>query len=165
MAHSSHAWEHVEHKYAHAETDGESSKFKGHVSFENFDNVRATEKNAISITLNSKHTGYHWTRRSRTFMIGVGDNNYSDLALRWMLEELVDDGDTIICLRVKEKEAVEDEYKAHLYKQTARDILAQIQERNEAHRAISIVLEFAIGDRIHTFQRMVGRCCQVAHNR
>lgn len=89
-------------------------------------------------------------------MIGVGDNSYSDVALRWMLEELVDDGDTIICLRVKEKEAVEDEYKAHVYKQTARDILAQIQERNEAHRAISIVLEFAIGDRIHTFQRMVG---------
>lgn len=151
-----HSFEHIEHSHAPSALTGvhSSSKFKGHVSFENFDNVRATEKNAISVTLNSKHTGYHWTRRSRTFMVGVDDKTYSDVALRWMLEELVDDGDTIICLRVKERDAVDDD-KASEYKQLAKEILAQIQERNEAHRAISIVLEFAVGDRNHTFQRMV----------
>jgi hypothetical protein len=38
-------------------------------------------------------------------MVGIDENDYSDIALHWMLEELVDDGDEIICLRVIDKDS------------------------------------------------------------
>jgi hypothetical protein len=89
-------------------------------------------------------------------MVGVDEKSYSDVALKWLLDELVDDGDTILCLRVKERDTVA-EHKAEEYKQLARDILAYIQEKNVSHRAINIALEFAVGDLHPTFEKFV--CC------
>ena len=141
-----------------AQLTEDDSKFQHHVSFDNFSGGKATEKNSISFTLNSKHTGYKYQRRSRTFMVGIDENEYSDVALKWMLEELVDDGDEIICLRVIEKDAkiINDKnLERRQYQKAAKEMMLNIQSMNEAHRAISIVLEFAVGELHSTFQQMV----------
>ena len=138
--------------------DATNSRFQHHVSFDNFSGGEPTEKNTISFTLNVKHTGYQYKRRSRTFMVGIDENDYSDIALQWMLEELVDDGDEIICLRVIEKDAkiVNDKnVERRQYQKEAKELMGRIQERNDANRAISIVLEFAVGKLHATFQKMV----------
>jgi hypothetical protein len=141
-------------------TEGPSnSRFQHHVSFDNFAGGEPTTTNTISFTLNVKHKGYQFKRRSRTFMVGIDENDYSDIALQWMLEELVDDGDEIVCLRVVDKDAkvVNDRnVERRQYQKEARDLLQRIQSKNDDNRAISIVLEFAVGKVHTTFQKMVG---------
>ncbi|EPE30194.1 Adenine nucleotide alpha hydrolases-like protein [Glarea lozoyensis ATCC 20868] len=134
------------------------SRFQHHVSFDNFGGGEPTERNTISFTLNVKHKGYQFKRRSRTFMVGIDENFYSDIALQWMLEELVDDGDQIICLRVVEKNtklASDRNLEKKQYQAEAKEMMKRIQEKNDEHRAISIVLEFAIGKLQPTFQKMI----------
>ncbi|PBP16951.1 universal stress protein [Diplocarpon rosae] len=138
--------------------DPTSSRFQHHVSFDNFAGGEPTAKNSISFTLNVTHRGYQRKRRSRTFMVGVDENDYSDIALSWMLEELVDDGDEIICLRVVDKDAkvVSDRnVDRKTYQEEAKKLMERIQTRNDEHRAISIVLEYAVGKVHAVFQKMI----------
>ncbi|KAJ5043115.1 uncharacterized protein L3040_004500 [Drepanopeziza brunnea f. sp. 'multigermtubi'] len=135
-----------------------SPRFQHHVSFDNFAGGEPTAKNSISFTLNVKHTGYQRKRRSRTFMVGVDENDYSDIALSWMLEELVDDGDEVICLRVVDKDAkvVSDRnVDRKTYQEEAKRLMERIQSRNDEHRAISIVLEYSVGKVHSVFQKMI----------
>jgi hypothetical protein len=135
-----------------------NSRFQHHVSFDNFNGGEATERNTVSFTLNMKHKGYQFKRRSRTFMVGIDENDYSDIALQWMLEELVDDGDEIICLRVIDKDSKitnDRNLEKKQYQKAAKDLMERIQAKNDDNRAISIVLEFAVGKVQTTFQKMV----------
>ncbi len=139
----------------------DDSKFESHVSF---DNVAAgeepTERNPISFTLKEQHTGYHYKRASRTFMCGINEDAYSDYALQWMLDEMVDDGDEIICLRVVDqgsKLSNDKGVKEKYYQKEARMLMEMIQKKNGGNRAIKITVELAIGKVHPTFQRMVCR--------
>ncbi|RKF63064.1 putative universal stress protein [Erysiphe neolycopersici] len=135
-----------------------SSRFEHHVSFDTFASGESTEKNTLAFTLNIKHKGYQLKKHSRTFMVGVGENEYSDIALQWMLEELVDDGDEIICVHVidKDSKVVSDRNMGKREYQTeAKELLQRIQVRNDDNRAICIVLEFVAGKLHATFQRMI----------
>ncbi|KAH7393599.1 hypothetical protein BKA64DRAFT_91971 [Cadophora sp. MPI-SDFR-AT-0126] len=138
--------------------DSSTSRFQHHVSFDNFAGGEGTAKNSLSFTLNVKHRGYQRKRRSRTFMVGVDENDYSDIALSWMLEELVDDGDEVICLRVVDKDAkvVNDRsVDKKQYQEEAKKLMERIVTRNDENRAISIVLEFAVGKVHAVFQKMI----------
>ena len=115
-------------------------------------------RNTISLTLNVSHKGYQRKRRSRTFMVGVDGNDYSDIALQWLLDELVDDGDHIVCLKVVDRDskiASDKHVERGEYHSAAKDLLALIQKKNDANRAISITLEFAVGKVSDTFGSMV----------
>lgn len=139
-------------------TEWPCSRFQDHVSFDTFSREDPTDKNPISFTLNSKHRGYTYERHSRTFMVGIDENDYSDYALQWMLEELVDDGDEIICLRVIDKDSkmISDRsLESKLYQEEARQLMEVIKSKNGENRAIRITLEFAIGKLHQTFQHMV----------
>lgn len=68
------------------------STYESRVSFDTFDNKDATD---ISFTLVSKHKNYNYSRRSRTFLCGTDQNDYSEFALEWLVEELIEDGDEI----------------------------------------------------------------------
>ncbi|OBT78430.1 hypothetical protein VF21_02130 [Pseudogymnoascus sp. 05NY08] len=134
------------------------SKFEPHVSFDNFAGGEPTESNTISLTLNEKHRGYQHNRRSRTFMVGVDENAYSNYALQWMLDEMVDDGDEIICLHVVEKDSKISNDKSvtqKSYQKEAKRLMKEIQDKNAEQRSISIVLEFAVGKLQQTFQKMI----------
>ena len=72
-----------------------SRTYQRGVSFDTFDNRDATD---FSLTLNYKHKDFQYTRRSRTFLCGTDDKDYSEFALEWLIDELLDDGDEIVCL-------------------------------------------------------------------
>lgn len=138
--------------------DYDNSRFKPHVSFDNFSGAEPTESNTIAFTLNVKHTGYQYKRRSRTFMVGIDENEYSDTALKWLLDELIDDGDEIVCVRVIDPDAKvvsSARLESKQYQDEAQVVMKKVQDRNDHHRAISIVLEFAVGKLHTTFQKMV----------
>ncbi|KAJ5915178.1 hypothetical protein N7454_011290 [Penicillium verhagenii] len=126
------------------------------VSFDTFDNRDAAD---FSLTMNYKHKGYQSTRRSRTFLCGTDQNDYSEFALEWLLDELVDDGDEIVCLRAVEKDsrmASDAAIEARKYRQEAERLFEQvIQKNSQDEKAISLVLELAVGKVEDIIQRMI----------
>ena len=127
------------------------------MSFDTFSNPAASD---FSLTLNRKHRDYEYTKRSRTFLCGTDTNEYSDTALEWLIDELVDDGDEIVCLRVVEKDSREavkwSGGKGEKgYREEAQRFLEAIEKKNTEDRAISLVLEFSIGKVQDTIQQMI----------
>jgi len=137
-----------------------NSRYKHHISFDNFSDGTTTTNNVVSYTLNVKHKGHQFKRQSRTFMVGIDENDYSDTALNWLLEELVDDGDEIVCVTVMDKD---DDIVNHKnmarkeYQKAAKDLMSRIQRKSEMNqdRAIGITLEFAVGKLHSTILKMV----------
>jgi nucleotide-binding universal stress UspA family protein len=112
------------------------------------------------LTLHRKHQDYVYTKRSRTFLCGTDTNEYSDTALEWLIDELVDDGDEVVCLRVVEKDSKEATKWAggqgeKGYREEAQRFLEGIERKNSDDRAISLVLEFSIGKVHDTIQQMI----------
>ena len=148
-----------------ANPDAICSQFKHRVSFDTFDNQDASD---FSLTLNRKHRDYEYTKRSRTFLCGTDANDYSDTALEWLIDELVDDGDEIVCLRVVEKDSKEAvkwagrgysagrEGRERGYRKEAEKMIMRIQEKNVEDKAINLIMEFSIGKVPDTIQHMVG---------
>jgi nucleotide-binding universal stress UspA family protein len=133
------------------------AQYRNSVSFDTFSNPAAPE---YSLTLNRKHRDYEYTKRSRTFLCGTDTNEYSDTALEWLIDELVDDGDEIVCLRVVEKDSREAVKWAggqgsKGYQREAERFLEAIEKKNTDDRAISLVLEFTIGKVHETIQQMI----------
>jgi hypothetical protein len=129
------------------------SHYSRGVSFDTFDNKEASTE---SFTLRYKHRDYSSTARSRTFLCGTDAKDYSEYALEWMIDELVDDGDEIVCLRVIEKEdkpSITTKYRSEAEKLLDSVVLKNSQE----DKAISMIMELAVGKVQEVFQRMVGR--------
>ncbi|KAH7164017.1 hypothetical protein DER46DRAFT_505934 [Fusarium sp. MPI-SDFR-AT-0072] len=133
-------------------TETPPDRFKRHVAFDNVTTGEPTKNNAISFTLNVRHKGYQARRRSRCFMVGVDEHTYSDYALQWLLDELVDDGDEVVCVRVVEKELRLTDKQ---YRDDADSVMKGIVARNGNNRAINIVLEYAVGKLHTTFQVLI----------
>lgn len=132
------------------------STYERGVSFNTFDNPDAAD---FSLTLNYKHKGYQCTRRSRTFLCGIDQNDYSDFALEWLIDELVDDGDEIVCLRAVEKDSTianGSAIETGRYRKEAEKLFKQVIHKNsQDEKAISLVLELAVGKVQDIIQRMV----------
>lgn len=128
-----------------------SCRFERHVGFDNLPVGEATKNNPSSLSLQARHQGYRASRRSRTFMIGVDEHNYSQYALVWLLNNMVDDGDEVICVRVLEGPVRLDKN----YLEDAKKLLETIMSKNELNKAISITLEYSVGKLHDTFQQLV----------
>ncbi|KAL8846293.1 MAG: hypothetical protein Q9221_008609 [Calogaya cf. arnoldii] len=136
------------------------SKYEPRVSFNTFDNRDATD---FSFHTATKHKDYEYTQRSRTFLCGTDDNDYSYDAIEWLIEELVEDGDEIICLRVVDKDskfASDASLRNGAYKKEADKLLEKIKNKNKdtedvKEKAIGLAIEFAVGKVPEVFQRMI----------
>ncbi|KAI9798938.1 MAG: hypothetical protein M1825_004951 [Sarcosagium campestre] len=129
--------------------------FENRVSFDTFDNKDASD---YSLTLKSKHKDYKYTPRSRTFLCGTDQNEYSDYALEWLIDELVEDGDEVIVLRVVDKDAKissDASVAERKYQAEAKKLLDSVIEKNTVEKAISLVLEYTVGKVQETIQRMI----------
>ncbi|KAK4224759.1 hypothetical protein QBC38DRAFT_457983 [Podospora fimiseda] len=134
------------------ESSPEPRKFKPHVGFDNLPVGEATKNNPSSLVLQTRHQGYQRSRRSRTFMIGVDEHSYSDYALVWLLNNMVDDGDEVVCVRVMESPVGKGE---KAYQEDAKKLLEGIQAKNERNKAISLILEYSVGKLHDTFQQLL----------
>lgn len=133
-------------------TESRDTRFQNHVGFDNLPIGEATKHNLPSLTLNIKHKGYKASKRSRSFMAGVDENAYSDYALEWLLDELVDDGDEVVCVRVLEKEVRASDQQ---YQEEAQALMQSIIAKNTTDKALSFVLEYAAGKLHGTFQKLI----------
>ena len=129
--------------------------FQPRVSFNTFDNKEASD---FSLTLQSKHKDYEYSKRSRTFLCGTDTNDYSEFALEWLIDELVDDGDEIVCLRVVEKDskiAGDSSIEEGRYRAEADKMMQHIQGKNVDNKAINLIMEFSVGKIQDTIHSMV----------
>lgn len=133
-------------------TEPTNNRFKKHVGFDNVPNGETTKHNTTSLTLNVRHRGYQARRRSRLFMVGVDEHSYSDYAVQWLLDELVDDGDEIVCVRVIESGV---RFNDRQYQADANRVMQNILAKNGSNRAVSFILEYAVGKLHSTFQKLV----------
>jgi len=131
-------------------TDALGGRFHPHVAF---DTINPDIPKNPGITLSARHNGFHAERRSKTFMVGVDENSYSEEALEWLLTSMVDDHDTVVCVRVIEKD-VKHSHNA-TYKQRAQQLMQSIIKKNKLDKAICIILEYQFGRLGHTFDTMV----------
>lgn len=90
-------------------------------------------------------------------MVGIDDHQYSDEALQWLFDKFVEDGDEIICVRVVEKDVrqLETDRRIADFQQEANAEVERIKAKSGDGKAISIVLEYAVGKLHSTFQRLV----------
>lgn len=90
-------------------------------------------------------------------MVGIDDHQYSDEALQWLFDKFVDDGDEIVCVRVVEKDVrvFEADKRLEDFQKEANAEVAKIQAKCGDKKAISIVLEYAVGKLHLAFQRLV----------
>ena len=120
-----------------------------------------------SFSLIKKHKDYEYSKRSRTFLCGLDANDYSEFALEWLVDELVDDGDEIVCLRVVEADSSIAGHKSveqGRYRAEAERLMKHVEEKNVDNKAINLILEFAVGkvqdvidDMVRVSARL--RCC------
>ncbi|KAK0552454.1 hypothetical protein OC845_001720 [Tilletia horrida] len=117
----------------------------------------------FSFTLQVKSKGYRRTRNTRTFMCAADGNSYSTHALEWLLDNLVEDGDEVVALRVLDaansagpgsdnsdsEEEAHDDKRLEEYREEANELLRSIEDLNDemgGDRRISIVVEFVSAD-------------------
>ena len=128
-------------------------RFEWLVSFDNNILGELNDQLSFSYTLAVKHKAYSPKGYTRVFMVEVEDCASPNVALQWLLDELVEDGDLIVCVHIARHvfNLTADEHK-----QEARILLETIMAKVDEDRAISIILEFAGGRITHAdFQSMV----------
>lgn len=117
-----------------------------------FDTFATPDAAAEAFMLQYKHHDFAYSPRTRTFIVGTDAKDYSEYALEWALDELVDDGDEIVCLRVVSEESSE----RRDYKKEADRLLASVIQKNAIERkAISLKMELAVGKVTDVIQNMV----------
>jgi len=139
------------------DAEASNSTYETRIAFDTFTNKAATDP---SFTIVSKHKNYAYQKGSRTFLCGTDQKDYSDFALEYLVTKLVEDGDEVVCVRVVESDSkVANDIDDHqpTYKAEAQQLLEHIQKKNdESHgKAISLILEFAVGKVGETIDRMV----------
>ncbi|EPQ32054.1 uncharacterized protein PFL1_00252 [Pseudozyma flocculosa PF-1] len=129
--------------------------YERRVGFDTMPDAEETSSGFFSFTLQVKSIGYERTKNTRTFMCAVDDNVYSERALIWLMENLVEDGDEVVACRILEGEA--DEIDQETAREDARELMASIVELNEEaeDRKISIVVEFVAGSITSTILQLI----------
>jgi hypothetical protein len=86
-------------------------------------------------------------------MVGVDENTYSIEALEWLLTSMVDDHDTVVCVRVIDKDIKHN--MRNVYLAEAKKFMQDIIEKNISNKAISLVVEYQFGRLGQTFENLV----------
>ncbi|KAG2192525.1 uncharacterized protein EV154DRAFT_503821 [Mucor mucedo] len=128
-----------------------------------FDTMTNKDLPNYSFTLRGKSPGFKRTRRSRTFMVATDLANYSEYALTWATDEIMDEGDELIVLRVvtvdmndkKGNMANLLDFEAKQSREKASQVMAKIMKNTAEEKKISVVIEFVIGKVQETIQNMI----------
>ncbi|KAI8058874.1 hypothetical protein BDF21DRAFT_456016 [Thamnidium elegans] len=141
-------------------TEKKDENFVRVVSFDTMTNADLPD---YSFTLRGKSAEFKRTRRSRTFMVATDLANYSEYALTWATDEIMDEGDELIVLRVvtvdmndkKGNISNQLEFEAKQSRETAKQVMNNIMKKTQSEKKISVVIEFVIGKVQDTIQKMI----------
>ncbi|KAF9551777.1 hypothetical protein EC957_004100 [Mortierella hygrophila] len=138
-------------------------KPSGYVSRVGFDTLGCDATSEYAFTLQSKTNGWSRSKHSRTFLVGTDLNDYSAHALHWVMENMVENGDEVVALRVVPVELRDSLSKTKIpsfqgqesaARVEATKIMDTIREKNTSNKQISIVVEYLVGNVRDTIQHM-----------
>ncbi|GMG19109.1 unnamed protein product [Ambrosiozyma monospora] len=121
------------------------TNFEKGVSFDTLNNedVVVYKTQFILVT---KHQHFKFNRTSKTFLVGYEpEDEASQLAIRWTIDELLSDGDTMVCLVVlpTTSKMITDESYHH---KEGEKMLARLAKMNYNDKKLKIVLEYKVGE-------------------
>ncbi|KAI9497505.1 hypothetical protein BDB00DRAFT_804859 [Zychaea mexicana] len=128
-----------------------------------FDTMTDKDLPDYSFTLRGKTPGHKRTRRTRTFMVATDLANYSEYALTWASNEVMDDGDEIIVLRVVTVDMNDKrsnlqallQHEEQQSRENAHKVMEKIMTNSGPDKKISVIIEFVIGKVQETIQHMI----------
>ncbi|KAG0306558.1 hypothetical protein BGZ97_000705 [Linnemannia gamsii] len=137
----------------------------GYVARVGFDTLGCDTPAEYAFTLQARTDRWRRTRRSRTFLVGTDLNEYSSHALQWVMENMVEDGDEIVALRVVPIELRDSFAKSGIpsfqgqevaARSEATKIMNMIREKNKSKpKQVNIVVEYVVGAVRDTIQHMI----------
>ncbi|KAH7044281.1 hypothetical protein BKA57DRAFT_469163 [Linnemannia elongata] len=137
----------------------------GYIARVGFDTLGCDTPAEYAFTLQARTVGWRRTRRSRTFLVGTDLNEYSSHALQWVMENMVEDGDEIVALRVVPIELRDSFAKSGIpsfqgqevaARSEATKIMDMIREKNKSKpKQVNIVVEYVVGAVRDTIQHMI----------
>ena len=139
------------------------STYNPRVSFDTFAYHSATNPAYSSVF---QHRFYaDQGRNSRTFLCGTDESDYSAYALEYIIENLVDDGDTIVCVRVVDRESdMMKEFMANQaeYRLAAQKVRKRVEKMLDANKgpAVKVIIELIVGKIGETMNKMVCKSFQ-----
>jgi nucleotide-binding universal stress UspA family protein len=99
--------------------------------------------------IQAKSEGYKRSRNTRVLLIAVSPDESGEDALDWAMSELVEDGDEVVAMRVKEmsEEERHTEEAHEELRDEAQEILTTVLKKNneEDGRKISVIVELVVG--------------------
>lgn len=114
----------------------EKSKYSKGISFDT--STADTERK--SLTLKSKHPKFKFRRNNKTFLTGFNDDQESLRAIKWLFDEAIVNGDTIVVLQV-----LDEKIHHQINRDKCQKSLEVIENLNIHNKKISIVYEVVIG--------------------
>ncbi|KAG0049282.1 hypothetical protein BGZ83_005892 [Gryganskiella cystojenkinii] len=135
----------------------------GYIGRVGFDTLGCNTRTEYSFTLQARTDRWKRNKHSRTFLIGMDLNEHSAHALKWVMENMVEDGDEVVALRVVPMELRDSFAKTgipsfHGQEVAARTeaikIMNMIREKNQ-QKEINIVVEITVGNIRDTIQNMI----------
>ncbi|KAG8529997.1 uncharacterized protein KY384_005479 [Bacidia gigantensis] len=114
-----------------------------------FDTVawESTDKPAFTRTF--RHPDYSPQKHSKTFCCGIDESEYAAAALEYLIEELVDNGDDIVCVRVVENRGQ--------HREEAAKVQESVQAALDTNKGpgVKVVIEIIVGKVRESLDRMV----------
>ncbi|OBZ83596.1 Universal stress protein A family protein C25B2.10 [Choanephora cucurbitarum] len=126
-----------------------------------FDTMTDKDLPDYSFTLRKKSLDYKHTRRSRTFMVATDLADYSEHALDWTTDNIMDDFDEIVILRVvtldmNDKKANPLALGAKKSREDANQVMNHMMATaSNLRKKISVIIEFVVGKVQDTIYRML----------
>ncbi|BEJ11695.1 hypothetical protein CspHIS471_0201550 [Cutaneotrichosporon sp. HIS471] len=124
----------------------DGGKYRKKVAFETFDDLPDT---LFTFTAQAKSEGYKRSRNTRVFLVAVSPDESGEYALDWLMSEMVEDGDEVIAMRVKDiSESERHTESAHEeLRDEAQNLLQTVLHKNDEEygRKISAIVEIVVG--------------------
>lgn len=129
--------------------------YERRVGFDSMIDADETASGTFGFTLQVKSHEYRRTRNTRTYMCAVDSNSFSERALEWLMESLVEDNDEIVAVRILDGDP--DTIDQDEAREAAKELMSAILVLNEEvpDRKISIVVEFIAGRVTSTILRLI----------
>lgn len=100
----------------------------------------STNMERISLTLKVKHPKFRFRRNNKTFLTGYNNDKESLQAIKWLFDEMIINGDTIVILQVLDEKLYHE-----IDKPKCNATLETFEQLNVHNKKIAIVYEIDIG--------------------
>lgn len=105
----------------------------------------ATTHGLTSYFVSSRHQDLRWTQNTRTFLFAYSPKEYSIIALEWLIQNLIQDGDELVCIKHHGANGNADDRRPAIYQKEAELLLERILDIIGPDLKINIIVELGMG--------------------